>query len=160
MIIVSDTSPLRALSHLGLITLLGELYKGGLIPPSVEMELRDSPAGLPEVRLESFDFIHVQAARNLHLVEHLRLDLDAGEAEALALAVEVGVRVILIDEQDGRAEATRMGLRPIGVLGILVQAREDGLIGMIRPLIEELCREARFFVSRALLERVLRMAGE
>lgn len=53
-----------------------------------------------------------------------------------------------------------MGLRPIGVIGILLQAKEEGYIEMIGPLIEELRRETRFFVSSALLIRVLRTAGE
>lgn len=160
MIVVSDTSPLRALSHLGLIGLLRELYHVVLVPPSVDRELRGSPPGLPEVRLDSFEFIHIKTPLDLDRVEQLQRGLDVGEAEALALALEVGVNVVLIDEQDGRAEATRMGLRPIGVLGILLQAKEEGLIEMIGPLIKDLRRETRFFVSRALLERVLRTAGE
>ena len=69
MIVVSDTSPLRALSHLGLIGLLGELYQVVLVPPSVDRELRDSPDGLPEVRLDSFEFIHIKTPLDLDRVE-------------------------------------------------------------------------------------------
>ena len=49
MIVVSDTSPVRALAHLGLLDLLGSLFSQVLVPPAVQAELKVPPSGLPSV---------------------------------------------------------------------------------------------------------------
>jgi hypothetical protein len=69
------------------------------------------------------------APGNRLVVEELLSTLGPGEAEALALAVEVHAEAILIDEAAGRAIARERGLLPIGVLGILLRARQRRLIG-------------------------------
>ena len=47
--------------------------------------------------------------------------LDLGESEAMALAAEVNADVLLIDEQAGRQEAVRRGLRVAGTLPFLMK---------------------------------------
>ena len=42
--------------------------------------------------------------------------LDPGESEAIALAIELSADVVLMDDQTGRREATRQGLRVAGNL--------------------------------------------
>ena len=41
-IVVSDTSPIRALAHVGHLDLLGAIYGEVLIPPAVADELQDA----------------------------------------------------------------------------------------------------------------------
>ncbi len=43
-VVVSDTSPIRALAHLGLIDALAKLVGEVFVPPSVALELADPPA--------------------------------------------------------------------------------------------------------------------
>lgn len=54
--------------------------------------------------------------------------LDAGETEAIALAIEIGADALLLDEQAGRREATRRGLRVAGTLSVLDEADRAGLL--------------------------------
>ena len=62
--------------------------------------------------------------RNQDLIAVLMRDLDRGEAETLALAVEQGAELVLMDERDGRRFAQRLGLRPLRVVGILLEAKK------------------------------------
>jgi uncharacterized protein len=87
-------------------------------------------------------------------------DLDRGEAESIALALEIGADLVLMDEQDGRHMAQRLGLRVIGVVGMLLEAKAKGLIDQLRPQLDALCWTANFYLSDAIYQAVLRMASE
>lgn len=97
---------------------------------------------------------------NRTLVEALSNELDIGEAEAIALAVEVQAEQILMDERRGRLVATRLNLRPTGILGILVEAKNRGLVAKVKPLLDALVNEAGFWVAEPLYNRVLQLVHE
>lgn len=86
--------------------------------------------------------------------------LDPGETAALALAVEIHADAILVDERRGRAVAIQLGLRTIGILGPLVQAKSAGLLPAVEPVLDALRRDAGFWISEALRQQVLKLAGE
>jgi predicted nucleic acid-binding protein len=94
VLVVSDTSPIRALAHLGMLNLLQALFAEVLVPPAVRHELRHPPPGLPAIDLSPLAFIKVQTPQNQAQVLQFRRQLDVGEAEALALAVEVHASVL------------------------------------------------------------------
>jgi predicted nucleic acid-binding protein len=160
LVVVSDTSPIRALAHLDHLSVLEDLFDRVLAPPAVERELRAPPARLSVVRLEEFPFVHVQAPEDGAKVQELLETLDLGESEALALAVETQASAILIDEAAGRARATELGLTVIGTLGVLLRCKTRGRIASIKPLLDRLEDELSFYISPALRQDVLRRAGE
>jgi predicted nucleic acid-binding protein len=160
VIVVSDTSPIRALAHLNRVDLLPALFDEVLVPPAVDRELCSPPGDLPNVDVRQFAFARIQAPSDQQKVEELRRDLDPGESEALALALEIGVGTILIDEAAGRAAARRLGLSPIGVLGLLLRGKQRGLVALVEPLLDQLEQELGFFISNSLRAEVLRLAGE
>jgi hypothetical protein len=67
---------------------------------------------------------------------------------------------VLIDEAHGRFIDIGLGLTPIGVLGILVRAKRNGLLPAVAPVIEDLLAKARFRASVELIREALRLAGE
>ncbi|MFQ4137648.1 DUF3368 domain-containing protein [Nodosilinea sp. PGN35] len=87
-------------------------------------------------------------------------ELDIGEAEAIALAVEVQATQVLIDERRGRLVASRLNLRYTGLLGILAEAKGQGLIAEVKPLLDALINEAGFWVAEPLYTSVLRLVNE
>ena len=87
-------------------------------------------------------------------------DLDLGEAEAIALALDLGANYILMDEAAGRSIALSYNVQPIGVLGILLKAKQKGMITSVTDLMDSLRLEANFYVDTALYEYVKRAAGE
>jgi predicted nucleic acid-binding protein len=148
-------------SFLGHLHLLHQLYGTVLIPEAVYRELTDPSfpvAGAAEVR--TLVWIQTRAVSNRTLVEALSNELDIGEAEAIALAVEVQAKQILMNERRGRLVATRLNLRPTGILGILVEAKNRGLVAKVKPLLDALVNEAGFWVAEPLYNRVLQLVHE
>ncbi len=160
MIVVSDTSPIRALAHLEQLQLLSRLFDQVLIPPAVADELERPKSTLPPLSLDPYRFVRVQSPVDQSLVIRLQHDLDAGESQAIALALEVGAELLLIDERAGRSIAAREGLLTMGAVGVLLRAKSAGLVPAIKPLIDRLESELHFFVARSLRDEALRSAGE
>jgi predicted nucleic acid-binding protein len=161
VIIVSDTSPINNLAEINQLHLLHQLYGTVLIPEAVFQELTDPSfpvAGATEV--QTFDWIQTLTVSDRTLVEAMSNELDIGEAEAIALAVEIQADQVLIDERRGRLVATRLNLRCIGILGILVEAKSQGLIAEVKPLLDALVNEAGFWVAEPLYNSILRLVGE
>lgn len=161
MIVVSDTSPLINLAVVGALNLLHELYGQIIVPQAVYDEIvvqGKGQAGSEE--LENLEWVEVKKVANYTVVKALEADLDIGEAEAVALAVETKADLLLMDERKGRAAAERLGIRYIGLLGVLVQAKHNGLIPAVGPIMDRLMTEAGFWISNDLYEYVLQTTSE
>lgn len=64
-----------------------------------------------------------------------------------------------MDELAGRRTATSLGLRVMGILGVLLWAKRQQLIPAVGPLLDQLIATG-FYVDEELAERVRRTAGE
>lgn len=159
-VVVSDTSPVRALAHVGHLDWLENLFTKIVLPPAVAYELRKPPVSMPPLDVAAWPFLMVQAPTRAERVTELRSILDEGESEAIALAEEINADAILIDESAGRAVAIGSGLTVVGTLGIVLRAKQQGLCREVRPILDRLQREINFFVSPGLRQHVLGQAGE
>ena len=161
MTIVSNTSPISNLAKIGQINLLQKLYDTILIPTAVYDELLDRRAGETIIKaVQSANWLEIQVVQNQKLVGELRNILNVGEAEAIALAIEVSATRLLIDERLGREAAVVRGLRITGVFGILLTAKQQGLITAVKPAIDDLIAQANFRVSSQLYTNILEAANE
>ncbi len=161
MIVVSNTSPLTNLASIGQFDLLRQLYQKLYIPAAVWQELNAQGKHWPgRDQTAASEWIELRQVTNTTLVEALQRDLDRGEAESIALALEVDADLILMDEQEGRHAAQRLGLKTLGVVGTLLEAKVKGLITEIRVHLDALCQVAGFYLSDAVYQRALVLAGE
>lgn len=161
MTIVSNASPLIGIARIDKLDLLRELYGELVIPEAVWHEVVVRGAGQPGAeQIKASGWINQAHVENRTLVQVLSQDLDVGEAESIALALEVQAEILLMDERLGRETADHLGLRYIGVIGILVQAKHKGLIDRIEPSLKALRDLAGFRVSDELYMRVLQDEGE
>jgi len=161
MKVVSNTSPLINLARIGRLDLLYRLYGELVIPRAVwdEVVVKGAgQAGADEVK--SASWIKTQATTNKPLVQALRHELDAGEAEAIALALEIGADLLIMDERLGRENARYLGLRYIGLIGVFIAAKRQGLITEIKPHLDALRSIAGFRIDNTLYVRVLKDEGE
>ena len=150
--VVSNTSPLIALEQIGQLSVLHALFERICIPPAVAHEAQPTVPVLP-AWIEQHHLDQPLGARVLNA------SLGAGESEAIGLAMELGARRVLLDERQARRLAVILGLEVTGTLGVLLAAKQRGLLTEIKPWLEALIRH-EFRISEALLEQVLRSAGE
>ena len=158
--IVANAGPLIALARIGHFHLLHLLYNGLRIPTAVKDEVITFGKARPgAVELETAQWIQVVDVTNQTAIELLRERLDRGESEAIVLAIELEADLLLIDEARGRRIAQAQGLNHIGTLGILVQARQNGIIAAVTPLLDDLI-ESGFRMNEALYRTAQQLAGE
>ena len=156
--VISNNSPLVGLFGLNLLSLLKDLYTEVWIPREVEKEfLKKDPIVRREALknapwIKTVDLTNPQAAA-------VYIGLDAGEAEALTLADEHDARLILLDEKIGRREAKKIGLAVKGTAGILLEAKKEGLIDVVEPLLIRL-QDNGMHLSERLINKALQAAGE
>ncbi len=161
MIVVSNTSPLINLAVIGYLDLLHQLYGQVIIPQAVYDEIVILGAGQPgAVEVASSSWIKVVPIQNPAMAISLQAELDQGEAEAVILAFELKAALLLIDERRGRQVATRFGLKITGLLGLLIEAKRQGLIPRLKPLLDDLITQASFWVKAELYQQVLQQVGE
>ncbi|CAN5418907.1 hypothetical protein BH10CHL1_BH10CHL1_21840 [soil metagenome] len=92
MIVVSDATPLIALTKIGQLPLLYELLGPVMVPQAVYIEVVEQGAGRSGVtEIVRGSWIQVQIVTDATKVAYLLAELDRGEAEALVLAQELKV---------------------------------------------------------------------
>lgn len=164
MIIVSDTSPITNLAAIGQLDLLRQLYGSVIIPEAVYNEMVGVNKIVPgAVEVQTLSWIQTQTVINSLQVTEIQENNESihlGEAEAIILSLEMKADLLLMDERRGRIVATNYGINVIGLLGVLLQAKKQGLIPVIKPLIDQLITQADFRVSPQLYTVVLQASNE
>lgn len=156
--VVSNNTPLVSLWVLGRLDFLQALFGTVLIPPAVAAEFVATERPARAAALRAAPWIQTVPLASPRRAQAFA-GLDLGEAEVLALAEECEARLVLLDERRGRRYAHRMGFPLTGTLGVLLLAKEQGLIATIKPLVVAL-EEAGLYISPALRARVLALAQE
>lgn len=157
MIVIPDSTPIITLCRIQRLHLLRDLDRSLVIPEAVYREVVDAGRnrpGVSEVPLaEGIEVRHVSRPLPAGFSE----ELGDGELEAIALALEERDHLLIIDEIAGRREALTRGLRIIGTLGILRDAKLTGFLVAIRPELEKL-KLNRFHLSDELFREILSLA--
>ncbi len=163
MLVVSNTSPIMNLAIVGELDLLRQQFGEVIVPPAVIDELRldtEFPGTDNIRRAISEGWLRQEPIENQQVVLAIRRELDNGEAEAIALALQLKADLILMDEREGRSVAKSMGLNPIGILGVLIRAKQDGKITSVKHSLNRLRDEAGFYITNELMQRILSEFGE
>jgi len=85
--------------------------------------------------------------------------LGAGESAVLALAQAHPGMEAIIDDLAGRRCAALLGIPVRGTLGIVLTAKQRGVIPAARPVLEQLI-ESGLYLSRQVLNTALQRVGE
>jgi predicted nucleic acid-binding protein len=160
MIVVSNATPLIAMAMADRFDLLRSIFGRIYIPPGVYEEVVEEGGerfGAMEVRQAAW--IQVIEAKDKLAIEVLEDDLGKGESETIVLAREMQADWVLVDERLARRKLELLHVPTIGTLGILLKAKELGLLHTIGPEVDKL-RARGFRLGKQGYEDVLKMAGE
>ena len=155
------------MSAIGAMRLVEFLFSKTYIPHEVYHELTRNGDHLPgSIEAKTYQWIVQKNVKNISQVTSLQNmaraegdTLDPGESEAIILGKEMNAEFIIIDEDTGRTYAKREGLKPIGMLGILLKAKEARQIDNVKNYMD-LLRGAGFHLKDNLYNYVLVQAGE
>ncbi|MBS1502550.1 MAG: DUF3368 domain-containing protein [Bacteroidetes bacterium] len=136
------------LEKIDALAILHQLYATVLITPEIAREYTKELPG----------WVTVQPASQ-PLIEKFRQYIDEGEASAIALASEISCDYIIIDDLAARKLAERLALPIKGTVGVLLSAKQNGIIPLFRPYLD-LIQQTNFRLSRPLAEQFIKDAGE
>jgi len=156
---VVDSSPLIVLGKSGQLELLFKLAGELAVPAAVfrEVTVRKEETALMAF-LEQSGRLQVPSDTELH-PDVLAWDLGRGESQVISLAVRQNAARVVLDDLEARRCASSMSIRVIGSLGIVVMAKQKGLIAQAKPVIERLL-QGGLYLDEGLVVKALGMVGE
>jgi predicted nucleic acid-binding protein len=157
MLIIADSSALIALAVCDGLGLILPVYDDLKIPEAVYTEIV-SPEKSHSDALGSFlaeRVVKVDVSRWVVTAG----GLGRGEIEAMALYKQLSADALLIDDHRARVIAEHNQIECIGALGLLLVAKRRGKISALAPYVQKL-RQSSIFYGDALLDKVMKLAGE
>lgn len=146
--IIADTSCLIIYNKVDRFGILQEMFPDLIVTTEVAAEFGELPG-----------WITIQEVIEKEQYKKLAEELGKGEASSIALALEFEDSLLIIDERKGRKIAEDLGIDTIGSLGILIKAKERGVIKEVREILE-LIDGTDFRISQSVREAVLKQSGE
>jgi len=145
-----ELQPADALDRIGQLDLMRALFAEVVVPPAVLHEVF-ADSGPPA-------WLRVIAPAAM-LDDAASPTLGRGEREAIALAVDTRARRIILDDLPARRLAASLGLPVIGTAGLVLAAKNAGLVPTVAPIFDQLVA-AGFRLSPTVIAAVIAAAGE
>jgi predicted nucleic acid-binding protein len=147
--IISNTTCIMVLDNAGSINILRELYGTITITEEVFQEFGKV---VP-------DWIKVVKVKNSNYTKILEQFMDLGEASTIALNIETENSKMIIDDMKARKFSNKMNLNYTGTVGVLLRAKECGIIKNITEILT-LLKLNGFRISEEVERKALILAGE
>ncbi len=152
--IVINTGPILALiAGLGNLNVLDTLYESVFVPYEVCQEIMaggSSGFGIHEFKEATF---LIKQKKPTNIQPYLLNSLDLGESSVIQTALDEKIQTVCIDEAMGRRIARLNSLTLTGSLGIMIRAKKEGHLTILREAINQM--QAR---GVRLSERVINIA--
>lgn len=149
--VLIDTSCFILLEKIGAISLLERVFEQKRIV-TTNIVAEEYEETLPQ-------WIYIEKVSNQHYLRFLRLEVDRGEASIIALAIEKDNAILVLDDLKARKLAKTLQLRYTGTLGILLKAKQKGIIPSLRSYLEK-AQKTNFRFSQKIFDDILKQAGE
>jgi len=155
-VVIADTGAIISLVHVGQLDLIKKVFGDYYIAEAVWSELN-------KYENPDFDKTILNELKNrvmpIKSKNNLTMVMDFGESESVILYEELDADFLLIDDYKARNIAELLDIKCIGSIGLVVKAKQKGLITALGPIFSKWISTGRYF-SKKLLNQVLTEAGE
>lgn len=155
-LVIADTGALISLGLVGHIDLIEKVFGDYYIANAVWEELQAYEN--PEFE-KSLLFHLKKRVVKIKSRNHLSVIMDYGESESVILYEELNADYLLIDDNKARIIAESFDVNCIGSIGLLIKAKQKGLVNELRSIFEKWLENERYF-SKKLLNKILIQTGE
>lgn len=160
MKVVCNSTVLIGLAKLEKLDILNDIFGEIIIPEEVYQEVVIRGRGkLGANEIQEAKWLKRKTVKDNINVRLLSRHLSQGEAEVLTLGKELKADLLILDEDEARDSASSAGFKIIGLVGILLLAKNMGLIKKVKPLLDEL-RSKRFYIGNTLYRTALEESRE
>jgi len=156
---VVDAAPIIFLAKLGHLEFLRLNAEEVLVPTEVLKEIAAKQDEATEEVSKRLDGWLKECKVVRSDLMRMLIDMDEGERSVLAQALQEGIDSVVLDDMEARRIARRLGLKPIGTVGLLIVARQRGLIGSLKTELDRL-KALGFWLSEELYREALKAVGE
>ena len=158
--VIVNTTPLIALAGIGHLNVLEKLYGEVTIPRAVYNEICAKPDTECAKQLQqALDWIVIEDIVNTEAKMYYKTQLHDGEVEVMILAKEKQADLIIVDDNNAKKHAKYLGLPVTGTIGVLIKAKNLGIVSALKPLLERML-ENHIYMSSALMQMCLEAVGE
>lgn len=157
---VLDASPLILLGKVGQATLPARLAEVVVVPDGVVGEVGVREEGL-ETLARLRETPKVQFPGPVAVPASISVwDLGTGESDVLAhCCANSGSCRAVVDDLRARQCAAAFGIPVVGTIGIVLRAKQLGVVSSARPLVEALL-ESGLYMTEDLVRQALSLVGE
>lgn len=154
--VIVNSTPLLSLGAIGKLDIFRQMYTKIIIPEAVYQEVMAKQDIASESVQNATKWIDVQSIENRADYAMYRSRLHAGEIEVMILAQqEPRANLVIIDDIAARKTAAYLGIPMAGTVGVLIKAKQKGVIVAVKPILEDLENNG-FFIS----DKVKKMIAE
>jgi len=153
-----NSTPLISLHDIGMLDILSKMYNCVYIPYGVYEEV-SVDGGIQKDTLLSYPNFLIQHITNESAKRYFKTALHKGEVEVMILADELNADICILDDKLAREYAKHLGLKITGTLGVLVKAKERGLVKSVTPFMDAMIQN-EIYISNALYENIKKLTSE
>ena len=148
--VIVNSTPLIALCNADLLNILKKIYGSIIIPKAVFDEVTAKKDSACLQIKQNLDWITVETITN---IEDSKIDV------MILAQADPKADLVIIDDNAAKKTAKYLGLTVTGTLGVLIKAKQSGIISSVKNAITKI-QSNGFYINENIIKLALKQAGE
>ncbi|MDR0963923.1 MAG: DUF3368 domain-containing protein [Clostridium sp.] len=154
-LVVSNSTPIIVLSNINKLDILQKLYGVVHIPYAVMQEVSVKANHF----MQDNPWLRMDYVKDKLAQDAFSVSLHSGEVEAILLTRQLEADLLILDDGLARKYAKRLNILITGTIGVILQAKNRGIISSVKPVLSNLI-DSGFYLSEQVLGEILTIANE